>query len=154
MKTKEVQLEWPMGRSIMAKDGSEVPDPRPMALPVGFERPESVQDMIRRLVRDQSLQADLEASGVETFEDADDFDVPDDMVPPFSPHEEDFDPTHGLTRELEIKAGVVPEPTPAEKKAAADLLKANQDPSVLKTKNTAVVVPVDKSPKSEEPADK
>ena len=117
---KVVQSEFPGGRSILKSDGSELPDPRPVELPVGFERPESIQDMIRRLVRDPALREELEGKDVESFDDADDFDIPDDF--PQSPHEENFDPLHLLAREQEIMSGTVRSRTPEELRAAADLI--------------------------------
>lgn len=107
---------WDKGRSFIAPDGSEVPDPRPVEMPIGFERPESIQDMIRRLVTDPALRAGLTANELETFDEADDFEVDDDF--PQSPHEDQFDPEHLLSREQEVMAGAV-RPRTAEEVAAA-----------------------------------
>lgn len=106
MTKKAVQLEFPGGRSLIAADGSEIPDSRPVALPVGFEHPEPLQVTLRRLVLDREFREALEARGEETFEDADDFDVPDDL-PVNSPHEDNFDPLHLLARDQETRAGAV-----------------------------------------------
>lgn len=57
--------------------GREIPDPRPMAIPAGWDRPETLQDQIKRLIRVQLSQQAAD-TGQETFEEADDFDVPDD----------------------------------------------------------------------------
>lgn len=57
--------------------GWEVPDPTPIARPVGWKEPESLQDMIARLVRGE-ISRQAAAAGAETFEEADDFDVDDD----------------------------------------------------------------------------
>lgn len=58
-------------------EGLETPDPRPMAVPFGSKRPETLQEQIQRLVRNQvsSFAAQHER---ETFEEANDFDIPDD----------------------------------------------------------------------------
>lgn len=109
--------EFPEGKAVLDSDGSEILDPRPMALPIGFERPESIQDTIRRLVTDRQIKAELEASGVESFDEADDFEVEDDL-PLESPYEENFDPQHIVTREQEIRSGTVRPLTPAEIAAA------------------------------------
>lgn len=56
----------------------EIPDPTPVELPVGYEHPESLEQMIARMIRFESARA--EAEGLESFEEADDFDVSDDVV--------------------------------------------------------------------------
>lgn len=63
----------------MAHDqkGREIPDPRPMEMPLGMSKPESMEDMIRRFVRQEASRA-ASAEGMETFEEADDFDIDDD----------------------------------------------------------------------------
>lgn len=54
----------------------EIPDPTPVEMPIGYEHPESLESMIARLVRVESQRA--VASGEESFEESDDFDVDDD----------------------------------------------------------------------------
>lgn len=62
----------------MAKRKYETPDPQPMAVPVRFQRPESLDQMIRRMIRTQmSVQA--AQGGHESFEEAEDFDTGDDL---------------------------------------------------------------------------
>lgn len=63
--------------SVLNERGHEVPDATPVAMPVGFRKPESLQDQIQRLVRNE-LSARAASQGMETFEEADDFDVGDD----------------------------------------------------------------------------
>lgn len=75
--------------SLLNERGHEVPDDTPVAMPVGFRKPESLQDQIRRLVRNE-LSARAMDQGLETFEEADDFDVEDDNHGEFtSKHELD-----------------------------------------------------------------
>lgn len=62
-------------------DGKELPDPVPMAPPVGYKRQPSMVEHIRSMVRSERLRMEAEAAGMESFEDADDFDVPDDPEP-------------------------------------------------------------------------
>lgn len=70
--------------------GRELPDQTPVARPVNFRPPPSMQELIRQYVRTElSRQADL--AGDETFEEADDFDIPDDPPDPSSPWELNFD---------------------------------------------------------------
>lgn len=52
--------------------GQEIPDPTPVSMPLGYEKPESLESMVQRMVRIHiSKQADVE--GFETFEEAEDF---------------------------------------------------------------------------------
>jgi len=54
----------------------EIPDCTPVSLPVGYERPESLESMIARMVKIESLKAAKE--GKESFEESDDFDITDE----------------------------------------------------------------------------
>lgn len=72
--------------------GREIVDGRPMEPPVGYQKRPSLTEQIRAMVREQAFQQALEANGVETFEEAEDFDVGDDYDPS-SPYEEYFEPT-------------------------------------------------------------
>ena len=54
--------------------GWEIPDPRPVEVPIGFERPESLEEKIQRMVRTH-VSDFAESQGYESFDDADDFDV-------------------------------------------------------------------------------
>lgn len=58
------------------KVGAELPDSTPMEIPLGAEVPESLQQMFgRMLFQEVSQRAD--AAGMETFEEANDFDIPE-----------------------------------------------------------------------------
>lgn len=67
----------------MTVDGAEIPDPTPMAPPVGYKKQPSMFDIVREQVRLSKL---AEEAGAESFEEANDFDVGDDYDPE-SPHE-------------------------------------------------------------------
>lgn len=69
----------------------EIVNPVPVAPPVGFRRQPSMVDIVRDMVRSERLRQEVQAAGMETFEEADDFDVGDDFDPS-SPYEVDFDP--------------------------------------------------------------
>lgn len=69
--------------------GHEVLDATPVARPVGWSRPESLQEQIRRFVRNE-LSQHAAAQGHETWEEAEDFEVGDDYDPR-SPYELDDD---------------------------------------------------------------
>lgn len=74
--------------------GREVPDPNPVEIPAGFRVPESLEARIARLIR-RDISEQAEAQGMETFDEAEDFDIDDDMFDPHSPYEEVFDPALG-----------------------------------------------------------
>lgn len=74
--------------------GHEVPDSTPMSLPSGFKRPETLAEQVQRLVR-TSISRQAEEAGLETFEESEDFELPDDPTDPSTPYEEYFDPLLG-----------------------------------------------------------
>lgn len=75
--------------------GREIPDPRPLDVPIGFKKPETLADQIRRLIRSQQLSDLANSQDMDTFEEAEDFEIDDDMFDPSSPYEEVFDPVLG-----------------------------------------------------------
>lgn len=81
----------------MARDPSrhyENPDPTPVAIPAGFRRPPTLAEQVARLVRSERFNQQAREAGFETFEEADDFDVGDD-IDPATPYEPYFDPALG-----------------------------------------------------------
>lgn len=90
--------------------GWEIPDQTPVAIPVRIQRYE--RDHIREIIR-QELSRQAEDDGFETWEDADDFDVGDDFDP-YSPYEEEFDPSTGasLWDNQSPSADAPPDPPP------------------------------------------
>lgn len=71
-------------------DGHELLSDKPIALPMGFKKPETLAEQVRRLVRHEQFAQALGGPDSETFEEADDFDVGDDYDPT-SPFEQVFD---------------------------------------------------------------
>lgn len=72
--------------------GRFIPDGRPMEPPLGFKRAPSLSEQIREMVRSEQLQRELAASGVETFEEANDFYIDDEPDShPMSGYENDED---------------------------------------------------------------
>lgn len=57
--------------------GEELPDPTPVEVPAGFKKPESLTEQIRRLIRTE-FSKEAVAEGKESWEDANDFDVPEE----------------------------------------------------------------------------
>lgn len=127
METKEKDLlaEHLRGLSGYNEKGEEIPDPRPVALPVGFERPRSLQETMRYLLRQEEFRRAAAKHELESFEEADDFDIEDDddgsvlaNMAKNSPYESHHDPDGVVAREQEIRSGFVEE-IPAERKEKA-----------------------------------
>lgn len=78
----------PKGRRYDDK-GLYYPDPTPIAPPVGYVRSPTIAEQIRSMVRSEQLRRHADTQGLDTFEEADDFDVGDDYDPR-SPWEEQF----------------------------------------------------------------
>jgi len=83
---------------LLDKDGRFLPDPVPMAPPVGYVKQESMSDIVRRMVQGEHLRLAALEAGQETFDEAEDFDVGDDFDPT-SPYEEIFDPVDTAVRD-------------------------------------------------------
>lgn len=88
--------------------GEELLDPKGICIPVGLKKPVTLQERMRKLVQSELLARAACEKDLETFEDADDFDIAEDPVDP-TPFEDDFEPgAPGIAaREQEIKAGMV-----------------------------------------------
>lgn len=92
----EDYLKLPKMRRRDPETGKEIVDPVPLAPPIGWFKQPSMFDQVREMVRGEHLRMAALASGAETFEDANDFDVDDDIFPA-SPHEmDDFAPLEDL----------------------------------------------------------
>lgn len=78
--------------AVLDGRGREILDSTPMAPPVGYKPPQHMTDIIRQTIRSERLAAEARAAEMETFEEADDFDILDDPVDPNTPFEEMFDP--------------------------------------------------------------
>lgn len=74
-------------------NGHEMPNPTPMQPPVGYRRQKTIAEQMREMIRQASLEA--AQAGAETEEEANDFDVGEDMEPS-SPWESDFEPDPAL----------------------------------------------------------
>lgn len=70
---------------------TEILDDTPVAVPLKFKRESGFNDLVRAMIRSEELRREAEKAGVETFDEADDFEVGDDYDPK-SPYEESFDP--------------------------------------------------------------
>lgn len=101
--------------------GRELPDPTPIAPPVGYQRQKPLHELIREMVRSEKLAQEAAELDAGSFDDEDDFDVDDDYDPS-SPWEENFDPLHGAPEELRNPPSESPDdpqsgsPAPTERK--------------------------------------
>lgn len=92
---KQLELEdylEKLSRKGLHPDGTQVLDPTPLAPPIGYKKHPSMVEIVRDMVRRERLAAEAEAAGMETFEEADDFDVGDEPELMRSGWENDFDP--------------------------------------------------------------
>lgn len=88
----------------LTENGQEKLDPTPMEPPIGFRRQPTIAEQIREMVRSERLAADLRAKGVETFEEADDFEIADDEPDPQSRWENEYEPSVSELRKREKQA--------------------------------------------------
>lgn len=102
MATKQLKEETPIrpehqakrvktNGGYLTKDGAERPNPTPMAPPIGWKPSDPLHKRIREMIISERLRQEAAAAGMETLDEADDFDVGDDYDPA-SPYEEHFDP--------------------------------------------------------------
>lgn len=103
--------------------GREVLDSKPMALPLRFSRPPSLQEQIKALVRTE-LSRSAQDAGYETWEESDDFDIPDDPIDPHSPWELSADQEHFVEEApvpsaapQQVSENLDPQPSAADEQA-------------------------------------
>lgn len=82
--------------------GAEILDPVPMAPPVGYKKSRSMVEVVRDMLKSERLALEAAHAGVESFEEADDFEVGDDFDPT-SPYENDFEPTVRDLRQRQLE---------------------------------------------------
>lgn len=86
----QVMEMHPKGKPLTA-DGMEYPSPIPLEPPLGYRRAPTLSEQIRDQIKLAKLIQESQENEMETFEEADDFDIGDDYDPT-SPYEADFDP--------------------------------------------------------------
>lgn len=84
MKIKDVDVKElkKLTRAIIVQ-GMELFNPTPIAIPIGMQRPPSLQEQIARVLRSERQAQLMEGDD----EDAQDFDVPDEDPDPMTPYE-------------------------------------------------------------------
>lgn len=90
--TKEEYLARLLSKGLNP-DGTPILDPVPVAPPIGYKKQPSMVEIVRDMVRGEKLRQAAEEMGAESFEEADDFDIPDDPVQLRSEWENDFEPS-------------------------------------------------------------
>lgn len=99
--------EKPVIRDWIDEHGREVLDKTPVAIPLRMpQAPQSMMQLIHQLYRD------MDPKNVETFEDAEDFDVPDELGIEMmdTPYEQDFDHIKSRPAPAESPSAVPAEP--------------------------------------------
>lgn len=121
MKNKEPEVKLVIARRL-DKNGKELPDSKPMVVPIDLRKPETIQQQVARLVTLKMIQTQSNV-GKESFDDANDFNIDDDPVEPNTPWE-DMGSEKSIAEEQELLDGIrtikdtsKPKPKPAEKKA-------------------------------------
>lgn len=103
----------------------EKTDPTPRATPVKQRKAMTADERLRRIL-DYSNQKALADAGIETFEEADDFDIPDDPPDPHALWEESKD--HATAHAMNL--GAVQEPPPIDPAALAALQAQENSPKL------------------------
>lgn len=57
---------------------NELPDNTPIELPIGYSHPESLEQVIARMIMASDFRRQQESEGNESFDEADDFDMEED----------------------------------------------------------------------------
>lgn len=81
-------FEQSVQSQYLDEHGREIPNPLPMAPPIGYKPSLSIAEQMRQMIKLASHEAAM--AGAETEAEANDFDVGEDMEPS-SPWEHDFD---------------------------------------------------------------
>lgn len=82
------QYEQSVQSQYLDEHGRELPNPVPMAPPIGYKKSPSIADQMRAMIRLASHEA--ANAGAESEEEANDFDVGEDMDP-HTPYEHEFE---------------------------------------------------------------
>lgn len=108
-------------RARLDDNGHEIPDPVPLAPPIGYLKQPSMMENIRAMIRSEHLRRAAEEMGAETFDEADDLDMPEaDDYEPASPYEQSFEPTPLPELRRRAAEASQPGPQPAPEPLPAD----------------------------------
>ena len=104
-----------------ASGAREHPSPIPVAIPVGYDQPDTMAEMVQKYVR-QEMSVHAKENAMGTFEEEDDFEIDDDQLDlplsGYEVHEYDMvdepDPTVAPSTEPAPEPSQEPPATPAE----------------------------------------
>lgn len=102
--------------SKLTDQGEEILDPTPVQIPIELRKSESMDERIRRIIQ-HSASVAAQAQGLETFDEADDFDIDDDPIDPSTPWEKDFD----QAQVQGVRAGIIAQPNPLDPRRMEEL---------------------------------
>lgn len=128
------------------KDGLERPDSTPIELPLGLKRPLSLAEQIARFTSNAVIQEELKASGLETFDESNDFNTGDEDSMEPTPYEAEFNGKELLpvqTKFDEQRGGMVEE-FPQERKARAKSWFQKREPEAARPNSSDVKSEVSK----------
>lgn len=114
-------LEHLRGRSGYNRKGEELPDPVPTQLHIDIEAEMPLHEKVLRAVQSSEWTRRMNEQGIETYEEANDFDIPDDLGDPRSIHEEQSGDM--LAYEEGVRSGFVEEIPKERKEAAGDAVR-------------------------------
>lgn len=92
MVKKSPVSDYVMNEAHLDENGHEVVSSTPMSPPLGWTKQPTMVDHIRNLVKSEMLRQATEATGNETFDEADDFNIDDDPIDHTVPMERIFEP--------------------------------------------------------------
>lgn len=120
-----------LAKSELMEDGRELPNPEPLVIHTGLERPLTLNEQIQRCMR-QEISRQVAAQGMETFEESQDFEVeePFDSEMPVSVHEmTEEEPLPNNVQDPEQVPAAQPDPEPAAQSDPEPAAQPEPDPA-------------------------
>jgi len=102
-------------RPKWTQKGEEIPDPTPIAVSPKLTPSKSIHDRVLEVLRSERWNEMMRAQGMETFEEANDFDIDEDDDAPPTPYEEADDGNFYAARQGEIAGRMVEDVEMSEK---------------------------------------
>lgn len=131
-------------RAFLSEDGrKEIGDPVPVAPPAGLNRPLTTEERFRRIIRSEHLARIADAQDVDTFDESDDFDIPDDPESAREPTPHEIEALEG-DRRNELRRYMENErrkPKPSSSATPAPTKAPAEDPKPARTPQPAPATP-------------
>lgn len=99
--------------SLLNDKGQEMPNPMPVEIPSGLNKPTTIEDRIAELVK-HSLSKQAQQQEYETLDEANNFDLKDELVVELSGFELLEEEIPPAIEEVDPKKGVLPDQTAVE----------------------------------------